>query len=173
MTSLYCGRPIRPPSGSSGRAIAHGRNLRAIARRGWAIGRGRRGSAVHAPGILCVGNGTSPTAIHCGIRHYKTPFLLGSGRCIEEPRNFSCFHLHGKGRPALLVKLSLQHKSLPSHTGGWPGGRGYQAGRRAGNKPTVFIDFRPGQLERQRIGHQICVRITHILRKNSCYKSSI
>ena len=64
---------------------------------GMATGRGRKGLAVHVPGILCVGNGTNPTAIHCGIRHYKTPFLLGSGRCIEELRNFSCFHLHGKG----------------------------------------------------------------------------
>ena len=64
--------------------------------RGWATGRDRRGWAVHGPGILCVGNGTNPTAIHCGIRHYKTPFLLGSGTCIEELRNFSCFHLHEK-----------------------------------------------------------------------------
>ena len=143
MTSLYCGRPITPPSGPSGRAIAHGLNLRAIARRGWATGRGRRGSAVHAPGILCVGNGTSPTAIHCGIRHYKTPFLLGSGRCIEELRNFSCFHLHGKGRSRPLVKLSLQHRSLPSHTRGWPGLPRDQGGRKFGRQMSAQRDLAP------------------------------
>jgi hypothetical protein len=63
----------------------------------WSTGRARMSLVVHAPDILYEDNGTSPMAIRCGIRHYKTPFLLESDMCREERRNFSCSHLHEKG----------------------------------------------------------------------------
>ena len=65
------------------------------------------GSVVRAPGILCVDSGTDPTAIHCGIRRYKTPFLQEFGTCIEGLRNSSC-------SPPWKGTLSLVGKSYYS-----------------------------------------------------------